>query len=168
MANALLVSFIGLLGILIGALFTRSREREKHRKERVANAYADYMGMQAALDRPEFSDLFVRVMRGHELSSDEAAVFNIMNERMAKAHAMILIYAAPNVVRAMSDFYNHVHGVTSKESFDAYAKLVAEMRKDSEAAYYDGFEGHIDNIVGSGPLNRRLLRAEALRKAETK
>ena len=148
---------VALVGALVGHYFTRNRETEKFRKDRVTEAYASYLDAVARNAGPLSAKAVMKMAKDEELSNDELALFDANNARFVNAHANVVIYGSKEVIGALSNYYNTIGDFRDPASRDAYIALVHAMRHDSEAEDYSEFGAHVDNILISGPGRRQAM-----------
>ncbi|MGQ0659511.1 hypothetical protein [Sphingosinicella sp.] len=152
---AILGPLLTFAGLFIGAYFARSREAAKYRQDRITEAYTAYIDAVAGASGPRVMQVMQKLTTGQALASDELAAMEAANARFVTAHSAVLIYGSKEVVSALSHFYDTGGDPRKPASRDAYLALVRAMRRDSDAADYDAFDGHVDNILVTGPMKRQ-------------
>jgi hypothetical protein len=156
--TALIGPILALLGVLLGAYFTRNRENEKARRDRRSQVYAKYLDVISTASSPKIMVAHQKQMTGIELNSDDIAALDKNIIDFANAHSNIVVYGAPDVVTALSHFYDIASGaagLTDPRVNTALIDLIKAMRRDSEAQDYPAFGSHVDNIIGAKAENRK-------------
>jgi hypothetical protein len=160
MMLAILGLLLPLVGLMIGAYFTRNREMEKARKDRISQAYATYLDAVARNAGPRSSRAMYKMVMGQELDKEEMATFEENNARFVNAHSNLVIYGSKEVIGALSSFYDSGADPRNPASRQAYIALVKAMRHDSDAEDYEAFGTHVDNILITGPQRRQEVMAK--------
>jgi hypothetical protein len=151
---ALLSPVIGLLGGLIGAWLTRNRELDKARRDRITAAYAKLLDAASLGNGPRGIRLRQKMESGEAPDADEEKFQDELSAKFANAHANIAIYGSPEVIGALSAFYDSVPTGKADAIRDAYVALIRAMRRESDADNYEAFDAHVDNILVTGPDRR--------------
>lgn len=149
-----LVTFIGLF---IAAYFASKSEIRKFRKDRITQAYTNFLDALAQGAGPRSTMIMVKMARGEKLDDAEMAIYEQNNARHVNAHSNLVIHGSKEVIGALSDFYNTSGDFRDPVSRDAYIALVHAMRHDSEAEDYAAFGSHVDNILITGPGRRQAV-----------
>jgi ABC-type transport system involved in cytochrome bd biosynthesis fused ATPase/permease subunit len=156
--TALIGPVLALLGVLLGAYFTRNRENEKARRDRRSQVYTKYLDVISTASSPKMVVAHQKQMTGMELNSDDIAALDKNTVDFANAHSNIVVYGAPEVVTALSHFYDVASGaggLTDPAVNTALIDLIKAMRRDSEAEDYPTFGTHVDNIIGAKAEQRK-------------
>jgi hypothetical protein len=129
---AAVLSFFGLLiGAALQFMFTRHLENKKHRREQRSTAYADYLRCVS-----ELANL------AHQRQSPEGRQ---LAARTADAKCRISLYGASAVIQAFASFERMGARMITTPQREAFAKMVAEMRRD--AIGEDGADGSDVQVV---------------------
>lgn len=78
----------------------------------------------------------------------------------------MLVYGSPEVIRALSSFYDTPDGTRDEEGREKFANLVRAMRKDGNIKDYENLARDVDNILLSGPERRREVIASDLKSGK--
>ncbi|NNC73763.1 MAG: hypothetical protein HKN78_12940 [Sphingomonadaceae bacterium] len=153
---------IAISMLLVGWFLARWRENEKDRNSRQLEAYANFIEAWAMSERWDSMSVLHKLLSGQILNDQEANILHVLKERLDSAHARLMIYGSSKVVRALSDLYKIEDADFSDRKKAAYVKLLEAMRKDASAGRHKELATDIDNIMLSGPLERRQRAFKAL------
>lgn len=144
---------LALLGVLLGAYFTRSRENEKARRDKRSQVYAKYLEVSSASSTPTMMIVQGKLATGQPLTESEMAAFQENRVSFINAHANIVVYGSRSVITALSGFYDVAAAakgdIQNPEMNAALIRLITAMRADSDAEDYPEFGAHVDNIIGA-------------------
>ncbi|WP_394727134.1 hypothetical protein [Altererythrobacter sp. GH1-8] len=172
MNEQLIGAGIAVVTLLIGWFLARWREDEKDRKSRRLESYANFIEIWAVSERWDTSALLARFFANETLDQSELNLIMFLKERFDNAHARLMVYGSPKVISALSDLYRIQDVGLSEAKKGAYIKLLDAMRQDANSGKHDGFGCDVDNIMLSGPLERRQKLFEKatseLRQNETR
>ena len=116
-----LLTLVGIaVGSLLGYIFTRRNEFEKHKRMMVTQAYSDYLRGVA-----EGAHL--------NLDSNHAQIM----ARVADAKARICLYGSPEVIASLATFENAGGAILNPQQHELFASLVLAMRGDSKVPRRD-------------------------------
>jgi hypothetical protein len=146
---------IAVITLLIGWYLARWREDEKDRTSRQLEAYTNFIEIWAVSERWDTGALMAKFFANEPLDQGEVSLMMFLKERFDNAHARLMVYGSPEVISALSDLYSiQDPGLTDTKRV-AYTKLLNTMRKDAKSGKHGGFDLDVDNIMLTGPLERR-------------
>ena len=166
MSIEIIVAAIGLFGIVVTAILAWWRERDKARRDRVAQVYAGY------IDAVSQSAALQAYLRDRQMAGDaaaaSAAAAQVQENRLAfmRAHSNILVYGSPRVIGSLNDFYEAQGAGADMARLNALLiRLITEMRADSNSADYANFGRHVDSIIGARADERAAAAMKAAQAA---
>lgn len=121
METPIIVAFVGVLGLIIGAgfqyFFNRKIESNKQFQLLRTQAYVDFIKGWAGIGRSQFFG-----------DKEKELEYTIL---AAEAKARISIYGSEKVVRKFAEFIREHNETISEEGVKNYAELIQLMRKES-------------------------------------
>ena len=131
MKTELIVAFVGIGGVLLGAgvqyLLARRTETAKRFQELRTQSYVDFIKSAAGIA--------IAQKRQDTEKDFEATIL------MTDAKARIAIYGSPAVAAATAEFFRKHGALTSLDAYRSYVRIVSAMRADAA-----GGESPIPNI----------------------
>lgn len=155
MSEQLIGAGIAVVTLLIGWFLARWREDEKDRTSRRLEAYANFIEIWAVSERWDTSALLGRFFANETLEQNEINLIMFLKERFDNAHARLMVYGSPEVIGALSKLYEIQDPNLTDSKKSAYIDLLNAMRVDSKSGKHAGFSSDVDNIMLSGPAERR-------------
>ncbi|WP_343345470.1 hypothetical protein WJT74_00270 [Sphingomicrobium sp. XHP0239] len=158
MSTFSLISAIALpfLTAAIGYLLGVRRDATKLNKEKRTEAYLDFLKKNSLFSREIVGQVIAKMLKGEDLLLEEKRLLESMDSEFSDLHGRLLIYGSPGFLKKLVDFYDgYPGGWQTPGGEDAYAALVAEMRKDSVSEAYKGYDEHVKSLHLSGIEKRR-------------
>ncbi|MCM8558436.1 hypothetical protein [Sphingomicrobium sediminis] len=164
-----LALILPLLTLGIGYLFGARRDAAKLNKEKRTQAYLDFLNLGAWTGRPEVHAIFKKFAEQTPLPSHEQQIFTELETKYSDLNGRLLLYGSPGFLKKLVTYYDDFPGGWIAEGGeDAYAALVAEMRKDSTSRSYRGYRDHVKSIHLSGVQRRRDKLQDQVKSGELK